>query len=87
MDLIKATNLNLHNGSKDILSNVCFRILEGHKYGLIGANGSGKTTLIRLILQEIEADKGSLILKKISKSGMYHSNPNTTGIQGSENFC
>jgi ATP-binding cassette, subfamily F, member 3 len=60
MDLIKATKLNLHNGSKDILINVDFRILEGQKYGLIGPNGVGKTSLIRLLLGEDEADSGTL---------------------------
>ena len=60
MDLIKATKLNLHNGSKDILNNVDFRILEGQKYGLIGSNGVGKTSLIRLLLGDDEADSGSL---------------------------
>ena len=60
MDLIKATKLNLHNGSKEILKDADFRILENHKYGLIGPNGVGKTSLIRLLLGEDEADSGTL---------------------------
>ena len=65
MELLKANKLNLNNGSKDILINADFRILEGQKCGLIGPNGVGKTTLIRLILNEIEPDKGTLHRKKI----------------------
>jgi ATP-binding cassette subfamily F protein uup len=36
------------------------RILRGDKIGLIGPNGVGKTTLLKLILQEIEADSGTV---------------------------
>ncbi|MGL1892746.1 MAG: ABC-F family ATP-binding cassette domain-containing protein [Spirochaetaceae bacterium] len=64
MELVKATKLNLNNGSKDILIDTDFRILEGQKIGLIGPNGVGKTTLIRLLLGETEQDNGSLFLKK-----------------------
>ena len=60
MELLKATNLNLHNGSKDILIDASFRILEEGHYGLIGSNGVGKTTLIRLILEEEFPDSGRI---------------------------
>jgi len=86
MDLIKAVNLNLNNGSKDILTNACFRILEGHKYGLIGANGTGKTTLIRVILGKLEADRGSLILKKNLKTGYVPQQPEYDTDSGIEDF-
>ncbi len=69
MELIKATNINFHTGTKDLFDNSNFRILEGHKYGLIGVNGCGKTTLIRLILKELEVDKGSLWIKDNLKIG------------------
>lgn len=36
------------------------RILRGDKIGLIGPNGIGKTTLLKLILQEIEPDSGTV---------------------------
>jgi ATP-binding cassette subfamily F protein uup len=35
-------------------------ILKGEKIGIIGGNGSGKSTLIRLLLGEINADKGNI---------------------------
>jgi ABC transport system ATP-binding/permease protein len=36
------------------------RILRGDKIGLIGPNGIGKTTLLKLILGELEPDRGSV---------------------------
>lgn len=64
MELIKGINLNLNNGTKDILIDSDFRILEGQKIGLIGPNGVGKTTFIRLLLKELEQDSGSILFKK-----------------------
>jgi len=41
----------------------CF-IPQGHKVGLVGRNGAGKTTLFKLILGQLEADRGSVSLPK-----------------------
>ncbi len=38
-------------------------ITQGHKVGFVGRNGTGKSTLIRLILDEIQADGGTLTLR------------------------
>src|SRR5439155_1640739 len=32
----------------------------GDRIGIVGANGSGKTTLIKLIMQELQPDSGTL---------------------------
>jgi len=86
MELIIAENLSLHSGSKDILKDGSFRILEGQKYGLIGANGSGKTTLIRLLLGELEADEGRLKLKPELKTGYVPQQPEYDENQSIEDF-
>ena len=75
MDLIKAENLNLHNGLKEILTDVRFRIMESNRYGLIGPNGSGKTTLLRLLTGEIQPDKGLLFTKPGLKWGYLPQQP------------
>ena len=75
MELVKATGITLNTGSKDLFNNVSFRLLEDHKYGLIGANGSGKTTLVRLILGELKPDKGSLYIKPNLKIGYLPQQP------------
>lgn len=69
MEFIKAEKVNYNNGSKDILLNADFRLVEGEKYGLIGPNGAGKTTLIRMILGDIMPDKGVFYRRKGLKIG------------------
>lgn len=86
MELINANNINLHNGSKDILIDGNFRILEGEKYGLIGPNGVGKTTLIRILLNEEEIDKGSLKIRKNLNIGYLPQMPRIDDNQTIEEF-
>ena len=77
MELIKASGLNYNNGSKDILNNANFRILEGEKYGLIGPNGVGKTTLIRILLGQTEKDSGGLNIRENLNIGYVPQNQET----------
>ena len=56
-------------GEKVILQDASFHIEEREKAALIGNNGAGKTTLLRIIMEEISADSGQVIIAKDKKSG------------------
>jgi ABC transport system ATP-binding/permease protein len=43
-----------------VVSDYSQRILRGDRIGLIGPNGSGKTTLLRLLIGELEPDRGTV---------------------------
>ena len=47
-------------GEKNIVRDFTATILRGDKVGLIGPNGAGKTTLLKLILGELEPDRGKV---------------------------
>ena len=49
-------------GLSAIVRDFSIRIQRGDKIGVIGPNGAGKTTLLRLILGELQPDKGSVRL-------------------------
>ena len=51
-------------GEKEILKDASFHIEEREKVALIGNNGAGKTTLLRIIMEELSADSGNVILAK-----------------------
>ena len=56
-------------GEKVILEDASFHIEESEKAPLIGNNGAGKTTLLRIIMEEIHADAGQVVLAKDKRIG------------------
>src|SRR5882757_9765265 len=52
-----------------ILNDVSFVVNPGERIGLVGANGVGKSTLLKIVIGEIEADDGAIILAPDRKLG------------------
>ena len=46
----------------DVLKDVTLRINDGDFAFIVGSSGAGKSTLIKLLLKEIDADNGSIIV-------------------------
>ena len=49
-------------GEKVVLQDIDFTFEEGKIYGLIGRNGAGKTTFFNCLNEDVEIDKGEVIL-------------------------
>lgn len=45
---------------KNIIENISFSVEKGEIFGLLGPNGAGKTTLIRLLLDILKPDQGTI---------------------------
>ncbi len=60
--VIKAAHLGFNYGEKCIIRDFSTQIMRGDKIGVIGANGSGKTTLLRILLGQLEPEKGKVRL-------------------------
>ncbi len=56
------TNVSYAWGNKKIVENFSTTIVRGDRIGLVGANGAGKSTLLKLILGELQEQKGSVRL-------------------------
>ena len=60
MNLVQIENVSKHFGDFTAVDNVSFNIEKGSVYGLLGPNGAGKTTTIRMIMNIIAPDSGTI---------------------------
>ncbi len=67
--ILSCQNICKSFGEKVILQDASFHIEEREKVALIGNNGAGKTTLLRIIMQELNADSGVVVLAKDTNIG------------------
>lgn len=56
----KVENLSYAYGDKVLIRNFTAEIIRGDKIGVIGPNGSGKTTLLRILLGQLEPQRGTV---------------------------
>lgn len=60
--VVELDNIQFNYGDKCMVRNLSMRIKRGDRIGIIGPNGIGKSTLLKLILDELKPDKGSIQL-------------------------
>ncbi len=66
-------------GTDEIIKNASFHIEANEKAALVGINGAGKTTLLRIIMGELSADSGEVVLARGKTIGYLPQNPEITG--------
>ncbi len=76
--------LNIQKISKtfpgnEVLRGVSFHIEENEKAALVGINGAGKSTLLKIIVGEMQADDGAVILSKDRTLGYLAQHQDLTG--------
>lgn len=59
-EVLKVSNLRKRFGKVEIIKDISFRIKEGEIFGFLGPNGSGKTTTIKMLVDLIGMDSGSI---------------------------
>lgn len=62
--ILSCQNISKAFLEKQVLKGASFHIEDYEKAAIIGINGAGKTTLLRIIVGEMEADEGLVILSK-----------------------
>lgn len=77
--ILACQNISKAFGTDEIIQNASFHIEENEKAAIVGINGAGKTTLLRIIMGEMEADAGEVILAKNKTIGYLPQNPNISG--------
>ncbi len=67
--ILACQNIGKAFGTTQILKNVSFHVNEREKVAIVGINGAGKSTLLKIIMKELPADEGEVILSKGSTIG------------------
>ncbi len=67
--ILACQNINKAFGSTQILNSVSFHVNDREKVAIVGINGAGKSTLLKIIMKEMPADDGEVILAKGSTIG------------------
>jgi ATPase components of ABC transporters with duplicated ATPase domains len=62
--ILSCNNLRKSFGSTDIILDASFHIEDREKVSVVGINGAGKSTLLKMIIGELSADSGNIILSK-----------------------
>jgi ATP-binding cassette subfamily F protein uup len=58
--VFEATDVQFDLGGAPIIANFSTRIMRGDRIGIIGPNGCGKSTLLKLLVGELEPQRGSI---------------------------
>lgn len=77
--ILACQNISKAFGTDEIINQASFHIEEYEKAAIVGINGAGKTTLLRIIMGELEADNGEVILAKNKTIGYLPQNPDIEG--------
>ena len=71
MSLIRLQDVSVRFDNTQILREAFFRLETGDRVGLIGKNGSGKTTILKLVLDQVTPDTGTVTLELGTKVGYF----------------
>lgn len=67
-EVLEVDNISKEIDGKVVLKNVSFKVLKGDKIALLG-NGIAKTTLFKILMGEMEKDKGKITFGSTIKKG------------------
>ncbi len=62
--ILSCNHISKAFGTDQILSEVSFHIEDHEKAAVVGINGAGKSTLLKIIVGELAADQGDVVLSK-----------------------
>lgn len=77
--ILACQNISKSFGTDEIIQHASFHIEANEKAAIVGINGAGKTTLLRIIMGEISADEGEVVLAKDKTIGYLPQNPDVSG--------
>ncbi len=62
--ILSCSNISKAFGSNEVIKHASFHIEESEKAAIVGINGAGKSTLLKIIIGELPADEGEVVVSK-----------------------
>lgn len=62
--ILSCSNISKAFGSNEVIKHASFHIEENEKAAIVGINGAGKSTLLKIIIGELPADEGEVVVSK-----------------------
>lgn len=62
--ILACSQISKSFGTHQVLDQISFHIEDNEKATIVGVNGAGKTTLLKIIMGEMSADEGEVIISK-----------------------
>ncbi|MGK0367270.1 MAG: ATP-binding cassette subfamily F protein 3 [Thermoproteota archaeon] len=85
--MIQLNNISKHFGLQTLFEDLGLLVGKRERIGFVGRNGSGKSTLFKIILGEIIADSGDIVIPKGYKIGALDQHINFTKPTVLEECC
>ncbi|MEO8798060.1 MAG: ABC-F family ATP-binding cassette domain-containing protein, partial [Polyangiaceae bacterium] len=70
-EVLELSHVSKAYGEKKVLTDVSLTVRRGEKVAIIGPNGLGKSTLLKIVMNDVEADAGSVKLGHETKVGYF----------------
>ncbi|GIU54899.1 ATP-binding cassette domain-containing protein [Arthrobacter sp. NicSoilC12] len=71
MSLVRLHDVSVRFDNTKILREAFFRLEPGDRVGLIGKNGSGKTSILKLVLDQVSPDTGTVTVEQGTRVGYF----------------
>ncbi|HBG13283.1 MAG TPA: ABC transporter, partial [Clostridium sp.] len=62
--ILSCNNISKAFGSNQVIKHASFHIEDHEKAAIVGINGAGKSTLLKIIIGELPADEGDVVVSK-----------------------
>ena len=62
--ILSCSNISKTFDDNTVLSNCSFHVEEHEKAAIVGINGAGKSTLLKIIMKQLSADTGEVVISK-----------------------
>lgn len=67
--ILACSHISKAFGSNIVLNDVSFHVEEREKTAIVGINGAGKSTLLKIIMNQMPADSGNVVISKGASVG------------------